>query len=88
MPLTTVTFSFRTAAAPEPQKTVLVTVNSWSDVSRAGLLKPDAKRDNVRLMAYAYVADEGDASDVAKRLAELPDVEPKSVSVASPRRLV
>jgi hypothetical protein len=86
--MSTLTFSFRSAATTERQESVLNTVNSWDGVNRAGLLKPDAKRENVRLMAYAYVADDADADEVGKRLSELPEVDPESVALASPRSLV
>ena len=39
-------------------------------------------------MAYAYVADDADTDAVGKRLSELPEVDPESVAVAAPRRLV
>jgi hypothetical protein len=86
--MNTLTFSFRSATSTERQESVLKTVNSWDDVDRAGLLKPDAKREEVRLMAYAYIADDAVADEVAKRLSELEEVDPESVAVASPRRLV
>lgn len=86
--MNTLTFSFRSAASTERQESVLDTVNSWDGINRAGLLKPDAKHEKVRLMAYAYVADDADAEEVGKRLSELPEVDPESVAVAPPRRLV
>jgi hypothetical protein len=88
MPANTVTFSFRPSADPERREAVLGDINSWEDVSQAGLLKPDAKREHVRLMAYASVAGDADAEELVKRLSELPEVEPGSVAAATPRRLV
>ena len=84
----TVTFSFSSAATPERRMSVLESVNSWSAISRAGLLKPAAKSESVRLMAYANINDGADPDEVAKRLSELPEVETESVSVAPSRRLV
>ncbi len=84
----TVSFSFRSAASAERQQLVLGTVNSWPVVSHAALLKPDAKRETLRLMAYVSVTDEADADEVAKQLSDLPEVDPESVSVAPTRRLV
>jgi hypothetical protein len=86
--MNTLTFSFRPAASTERQESVLNTVNSWDGVNRAGLLKPEAKHEEVRLMAYAYVADDADANELGKRLSEIPEVDPESVAVAPLRRLV
>ncbi len=88
MQMNTVTFSFSSVATPERQQTVLGAINDWPDVKHAGLLKPDAKREIVRRMAYVYISEESDAHEVAKRLSELPEVDPQSVSVAPSRRLV
>ncbi len=85
--MSTLTFNFRSAASLERQESVFNTVNSWDGVDHAGLLKPDAKHDEVRLMAYASVADDADADELSKRLSELPEVDPESVAIASPRRL-
>ena len=37
---------------------------------------------------YAYVVDDADADEISKRLSEIPEVDPESVAVAAPRRLV
>ena len=83
-----VTFTFHPSSTRERRDLVLDDINAWEDITRAGLVKPDAKREQARLMAYAYLSDKADVEDVIKRLSEVPQVESESISIAPTRRLV
>ncbi|HEX8459388.1 MAG TPA: hypothetical protein VF656_19000 [Pyrinomonadaceae bacterium] len=88
MPIRIVTFNFTPEVSPERQGDVLAAINSWPGVSSADNIKPGAKRADLRLMAYAYLAEDANAAEVVKSLTELDEVDAQSVSVAPPRRLV
>jgi len=68
-------FNFRSDVSLKRQQSVLTQINTWDAISIAKCLRPDAKHDDLRLMCYAYVADNVDADAVIERLAALPEIE-------------
>lgn len=75
----TVMFTFRSQVSPDRQEALLEEIGTWEEVTKAGRLKPDAKRADILRMAYAYVEDHADVAALVKRFAALPEVEDASM---------
>ncbi len=81
-----VMFNFRSTVSPERQEAILAQINAWDGVSNTGRLKPDAKRQEILRMCYAYIADSVDSEAIVERLSSLPELE--SVSPPTERGLI
>ena len=80
-----VTFSFRPEVPEEKRHEVLGAIARWSTVVSASLLKPDAKNDLTKLMAYAHVEDSADVEAIVRKISALPEIE--SASLPARRKL-
>lgn len=77
-----VTFSFRAEVPEERRKDVLEQIGNWATVATVALLKPDARHEITRRMAFATLKDIHDAENIARKIAELPEIESASVPPA------
>jgi hypothetical protein len=57
------------------QKIALKKIKSWKSIESAGHLMEDSVDDNIKRMAFAYVADEADIKAVSQKLKSLPEIE-------------
>jgi len=80
--MTWVMFNFRPQVPAEKREQVLRSIAGWDSVLSASLLHPHAEHEIVQVMAYANVEDAADLQKVARKIANLPEVESTSV----PRR--
>jgi hypothetical protein len=80
-----VTFTFQPDASLEEQQRALSEISHWRGVKTAAHLKPGARNAAVARMAYAVLAPDADAADIAANLDKHPSIE--SASVPSPRYL-
>ncbi len=86
MTVKSVTFTFHPDASLEEQQRALSEIRHWRGVKTAAHLKPGAQNAAVARMAYAVLAADADAEEIAVNLDRLPSIE--SASVPSPRYLV
>jgi hypothetical protein len=80
-----VTFSFRPEIPEEKRDEVLEAIARWSAVASASLLKPDAKNELTKLMAYAHLEEDADIDAIVRKIASLPEVD--NASMPPPRKL-
>ena len=81
-------FTFNPDVSPEQQDSVLDKINNWVEISLAKRLKPDARKQDILRMAYAYINENADTTDIIKRLSGLSEIDPESISIPTDRHLV
>jgi hypothetical protein len=80
-----VTFTFGANTSPEEQQRTLAEIRHWHGVKSAAHLKPGTSNAALARMAYAVLAADADAEDIAAHLDQHPLVE--SAAVPSQRYL-
>ena len=81
-------FTFNPDVSPERQDRVLDEINKWAEINLAKRLKPDARKQDLLRMAYAYIKEDANPSEIIRRLSELSEIDPESVSSPTERRLI
>jgi hypothetical protein len=81
-----VMFNFHPEVPEERRDAVLTAIRRWGSVLGAALLKPDAKNELTKRMAYAQLAEAADIETIIKKISDLPEVE--SASMPAKRRML
>jgi hypothetical protein len=81
-------FTFQPDVSPERQDRVLDEINNWAEINLAKRLKPDARKQDLLRLAYAYLNPDANTSEIIRRLSELSEIDPESVSSPTERRLI
>ena len=72
-------FVFEAGVSLQERADRLARMNQWDEVYKAGLLHPDAKKDEQARVGYAYLNEQTDLQAAVERIAELPEVASASV---------
>jgi hypothetical protein len=80
-------FSFNPDVSTERQESVLAQINDWDEVKLAKRLQPTARDSDVARMAYAYIEDDADATELTIRLNRIPEIDGDSIAPHAARGL-
>jgi hypothetical protein len=80
-------FTFQPDVSAERQDSILDEINRWDEINSAKRLKPDAQKEDLLRMAYAYLNEHAVSSEIIRRLAELSEIDPESISTPTERHL-